>query len=281
MKLSIITINFNDAKGLEKTIQSVINQTFKDFEYIVVDGASTDGSVDVIHKYADKLTHWVSEPDTGIYNAMNKGTRMASGEYCLYLNSGDFLAGDDVLEMSMNYRFNEDVVSCKCLDYNEKHEWLRNPPSNVSLFTFVHGTLPHPTTFIKRELIIRLGGYNENYRIMSDWCFFLEAMIIHQCSYRTIDVLLTKFNCFGISSTSCVDDSIGYLKEKFPRIMDDYKPYDDEAIYNVLYWLHGYPKIRALIILPFKIINRLFKLRNRLGKRMGVFYVGRHKSSDN
>ena len=105
MKLSIITINFNDAKGLEKTIQSVINQTYKDFEYIVVDGASTDGSVDVIKKYSNKLTHWVSEPDTGIYNAMNKGTRMASGEYCLYLNSGDFLADNDVLEKAFNYNF--------------------------------------------------------------------------------------------------------------------------------------------------------------------------------
>lgn len=274
MKLSIITINYNDHAGLDKTIQSVINQTFRDFEYIVIDGASTDGSVDVIKKYADKLTHWVSEPDTGIYNAMNKGTRMAQGEYCLYLNSGDFLAADDVLEKAFSYNFTEDIVSCNCLDFDDKHEWLKVPPKNVSLFTFVRGSLPHPTSFIRRELLNRLGGYDETNRIMSDWCFFLEAMIVQQCSYRTLDVLLTKFNCYGISSTSSIIEtkkSQEYIRNKFPRIMEDYLPFEDEAVYNVLVWVHEYKFIRRVLVFPFKIINRLFKLRNRLERKIGVY----------
>lgn len=274
MKLSIITINFNDHAGLDKTIQSVINQTFKDFEYIVIDGASTDGSVDVIKKYANKLTHWISEPDTGIYNAMNKGTRIAQGEYCFYLNSGDFLAADDVLEKAFSYNFTEDIVSCNCLDFDDKHEWLKVPPKNVSLFTFVGGSLPHPTTFIKRNILERLGGYNESYRIMSDWCFFLEAMIIQQCSYRTLDILLTKFNCYGISSTSSIietKESQEYIRNKFPRIMEDYLPFEDEAVYNVLVWVHEYKLIRRVLVFPFKIINRLFKLRNRLERKIGVY----------
>ena len=230
MKLSIITINFNDAQGLEKTIQSVINQTYKDFEYIIVDGASTDGSVDVIKKYSDSLTYWVSEPDTGIYNAMNKGTRMASGEYCLYLNSGDFLAGNDVLEKAFSHKFTEDIVSCTCLNFDEKHEWLKVPPKNVSLFTFTCGSLPHPTSFIKRDLLNSLGGYNEQYRIISDWCFFLDAIIIHNSSYKTLDIVLSKFNCFGISSTSSnkeKEKQREYIKNKFPRIIEDYSPYED------------------------------------------------------
>lgn len=273
MKLSIITINFNDAKGLDKTIQSVINQTYKNFEYIVVDGASTDGSVDVIKKYSNKLTHWVSEPDSGIYNAMNKGTSMASGEYCLYLNSGDFLADNDVLEKAFNYNFTEDIVSCTCLDYDEKHEWLKVPPCNVTLFTFMGGSLPHPTTFIKRELINRIGGYREEYRIMSDWCFFLDAMIIHNSSYRTLDIVLSKFNCFGISSTSSCTETAKttiYLKERFPRILEDYAPYKDEAVYNVLQWMQTHTIIKKIIVFPFKILNRLLKLRNKLGKRTGI-----------
>ena len=100
MKLSIITINRNNATGLEKTMRSVATQTFKDFEYIVVDGASTDGSVDVIKKLEPEFKHlkWVSEPDSGIYNAMNKGMRMASGEYFQILNSADCLASEDVIE---------------------------------------------------------------------------------------------------------------------------------------------------------------------------------------
>lgn len=271
MKLSIITINFNDHAGLDKTIQSVINQTFKDFEYIVIDGASTDGSVDVIKKYADKLTHWVSEPDTGIYNAMNKGTRLAKGEYCLYLNSGDFLAADDVLEKAFGYNFTEDIVSCNLILFDHFKKTLQKPPQHISLFTFFNGSLPHPSTFIKRELLNSLGGYNESYRIMSDWCFFLEALIVQQCSYRTLDVLLSKFNCFGISSTSSVDDSTKYIEDRFPRIMDDYIPYEDEAVFNVLYWAHNHSLIRKVVVFPFKIINRVLGLRNRLNKRTGVY----------
>ncbi len=89
MKLSIITINKNNAYGLRKTIQSVINQTYSNIEYIIIDGASTDGSIDVIKKFEDKIDWWASEPDTGIYNAMNKGIKIATGDYCQFLNSGD------------------------------------------------------------------------------------------------------------------------------------------------------------------------------------------------
>ena len=100
MKLSIVTINRNNANGLEKTMQSVASQSFKEFEYIVVDGASTDGSVDVIRSHEADCAHlkWVSEPDSGIYNAMNKGLQMATGDYVQILNSGDCLAASDVMD---------------------------------------------------------------------------------------------------------------------------------------------------------------------------------------
>ena len=102
MKLSIITINYNNAEGLRKTMESVLAQTYTEIEYIIVDGASTDGSVDVIRELATRPTiKWVSEKDTGIYNAMNKGIRMATGEYIQILNSGDILAADDVTERMM------------------------------------------------------------------------------------------------------------------------------------------------------------------------------------
>src|SRR5574344_3096999 len=89
MKYSIITINYNNKVGLERTIKSVINQTCKDYEYIIIDGTSTDGSKEVIDKYKQYLNYWVSEPDEGIYYAMNKGTLMSHGDYCNFLNSGD------------------------------------------------------------------------------------------------------------------------------------------------------------------------------------------------
>ena len=98
MKISIITINLNNVSGLENTLSSVRAQTFRDFEQIVVDGGSSDGSVDVIRANSDWIAQWISEPDSGIYNAMNKGVRMASGDYLLFLNSGDCLASPKVLE---------------------------------------------------------------------------------------------------------------------------------------------------------------------------------------
>ena len=278
MKLSIITINFNDVSGLEKTIQSVINQTYKDFEYIVIDGASTDGSVEVIKKYSDKLTHWVSEPDTGIYNAMNKGTSMASGEYCLFLNSGDFLAADDVLEKVFCYNFSEDIVSCGLILFNDKEEWLQLPPKNISLYTFVNGSLPHPSTFIKKILLNELGGYNETFRIVSDWCFFLDAFIMKQCSYKTYDFVLSKFNCFGVSSTSGKkrdEEMKRYLSMKFPYVMDDYIPYEDEAIYNVLQWTQSHSTLKSFIVFPFKVLNRILKLRNRLSRRVRIYSLSK------
>ena len=276
MKLSIITINFNDYKGLEKTIKSVINQTFKDFEYIVIDGASTDDSVNVIKKYADTITKWVSEPDTGIYNAMNKGTHLAQGEYCLYINSGDFLAADDVLEKAFSKNFTEDIVSCNLELFDKQKTYLQKPPTQISLFTFTNGSLPHPSTFIKRKLLEEIGGYKESYRIVSDWCFFLEAMIIRNCNYRTIDIVLSKFNCFGISSTNKqkrIDETNDYLTQKFPKIMVDYTPFEDEAVYNVMRWAHSHSILRNIIVFPFKVINRLLKLRNKLGVRGKVYFL--------
>ena len=98
MKLSIITVNLNNAVGLKKTICSVINQTFLDIEYIIIDGGSLDGSLEIIKEYEKKITYWVSEPDSGIYNAMNKGIMHANGEYLQFLNSGDWLVNDSIIE---------------------------------------------------------------------------------------------------------------------------------------------------------------------------------------
>ena len=97
-QLSIITINYNNLAGLQKTFESVFNQTFQDFEYIVIDGGSTDGSKELIEQYHDKIDYWVSEPDSGIYNAMNKGIVRANGEYLQFLNSGDSLLGENILK---------------------------------------------------------------------------------------------------------------------------------------------------------------------------------------
>ena len=102
-KYSIITINYNNADGLRRTIESVVSQTFDDYEYVIIDGGSTDGSVDVIKEYENKISYWVSEKDGGIYNAMNKGVKASNGEYLIFMNSGDVFYRDKVLEDIMPY----------------------------------------------------------------------------------------------------------------------------------------------------------------------------------
>ena len=109
-KLSLITINQNNAEGLRRTIESVVFQTYIDYEYIVIDGASTDESVNILKQYDNRITFWISEPDTGIYNAMNKGILKATGDYCLFLNSGDWLSDDRVLEEVFLHEITEDIV---------------------------------------------------------------------------------------------------------------------------------------------------------------------------
>ena len=110
MKLSIITINFNNCEGLQKTIESVVSQSFKDFEWIVIDGGSTDGSRELLEQYADHITYWVSELDKGVYNAMNKGIKVAKGEYVNFMNSGDVYASASILEDVFSTSHTADVL---------------------------------------------------------------------------------------------------------------------------------------------------------------------------
>ena len=202
IKLSIITINYNNASGLSKTMESVISQNFSDFEYIVIDGGSTDGSVDIIKKYAEKLTFWVSEPDKGIYNAMNKGISMASGEYLLFLNSGDWFVNNEVIAGVIPYLNSvyEIVSGGLILVKNEEEHIQLNPPNTVNLNYCIHSGLTHPNTFIRAELFEKYGYYNEHNKIVSDWEFFLIVCGLNKCKYQGIPVLVSCFTMDGISS---------------------------------------------------------------------------------
>jgi glycosyltransferase involved in cell wall biosynthesis len=201
MKLSIITINKDNAPGLEKTIQSVVCQTYKDFEYIVIDGASSDGSVELIKKFADKMTYWVSEPDTGIYNAMNKGIRKAQGEYCLFLDSGDLLINSNTLEKVF-----EEIKNCPESDiyYSDsanQNNTIISLPKVLSVEYFINASISHPNSLIKRALFFKHGFYMENLKIVSDWAFFLSEFWIHKSKFTYIKTYIALFDTNGISST--------------------------------------------------------------------------------
>jgi len=201
-KLSIITINQNNANGLIKTIQSVITQRIRDFEYIIVDGLSSDESVDIINSYSKHIKAWISEPDNGIYNAMNKGIRMVSGDYLLFLNSGDRLASVDVIERVLPYLNNKNDIVSGELEMVKNDDVVTKlfPPQIVNLNYCISAGLTHPNTFIKRELFDKYGYYNEQNKIVSDWEFFLIACGLHSCKYKPIPVLVSCFEMDGMSS---------------------------------------------------------------------------------
>ena len=187
MKLSIITVNLNNKDCLQKTINSVVSQTFKDFEWILIDGGSTDGSKELIEQFSSHISYWVSEPDKGIYNAMNKGILKAKGEYCLFLNSGDYFANGDVLDKVFAFDFDEDVVYGDQLwDYGDRMETFESA-EKVTLRNFIGSTIPHSgVSFIKREMFEEYGLYDENYRIVSDWKWFLIAVGLGKATTRHI-----------------------------------------------------------------------------------------------
>lgn len=202
-KLSIITINYNNASGLEKTIQSVVEQTFTDFEYIVIDGGSTDGSVDLINQYKDKITYWISESDKGIYNAMNKGILKANGDYLMFLNSGDWLAGSNTLREIFAQQFAEDIVYGNMIKvFSDGTTQLDKGPqrSELTLYDMYYHTINHSSALIKKKLFDTYSLYDEKYKIVSDWLFFLKTIGLEGVSVKYLDIDFNYFDKSGISS---------------------------------------------------------------------------------
>ena len=200
MKLSIITVNLNNFEGLQKTINSVIIQTFRDFEWIVIDGGSTDGSRELIEEYASQLAYWVSEPDKGIYNAMNKGMDRAHGDYLLFLNSGDWLYNQTSLERCFAHDFNADVMYGDCMFYYADHETLSHYPSSLTFDILYRSSLSHCSSFIRRETLVK-EHYNEDYRIVSDLEFWVK-LAFSGGSFCHLDEVVSVFDTTGISSTN-------------------------------------------------------------------------------
>lgn len=202
MKISIITINYNNKFGLQNTIKSVINQTFNHLEYIVIDGGSDDGSIDIVKNYDSKITYWISEKDRGIYDAMNKGIKVATGEYLLFLNSGDILSNNSVVSEFAALNTKESIVYGN--QYLEGH-FLKKYPKVLTLAFFLNDTLPHQSTFIKKTAFQIVGLYSNKHEIANDYLFFLEAIFKYNLSYRYCDITISNFDMTGLSNQKVED----------------------------------------------------------------------------
>lgn len=201
-KLSIITICYNVKDEIERTCQSIVNQTNQNFEWIVVDGGSTDGTLDILNKYKDRMNIFISEPDTGIYNAMNKGITRATGEFLNFMNGGDCFAStfviDDFLKQDTN---NVDVLyGNRNFIVSNGNSWMNTFPEELSKLYFYNHCINHQSSFIRRSLFDKYGLYNEQYKIISDWEKWI-VFIINGCVFKHWNYVVANFYDGGVGST--------------------------------------------------------------------------------
>ncbi|WP_178270224.1 capsular polysaccharide synthesis protein [Phocaeicola coprocola] len=272
MKISVITISYNAASCIEDTIKSVINQTYKDFEYIIVDGNSNDGTVEIIQKYHPYISKWISEPDKGIYNAMNKAVRMANGEYCIFMNAGDIFCNPLVLkqvslfiEDGFDYLIGNELSAKngKIIDYVY-------PPQEITTQLFIKKSLSHQASFIKREMLLQYP-YDETLKLVSDWKFCIQTLLLAHKTYRTIDVDVCIFNHEGITFTQ---KELG--REERLKVIQDLLP---EEVRKVHTRHNVFTRIqRRIICKKARYIIRLKKLRAKWQTLKSIINVLKFKS---
>lgn len=193
-RFSIITVCYNEVDHIRETLDSVVNQTCHNFEFIVVDGGSTDGTREIIEQYANQITWWCSEPDKGIYNAMNKGVKHATGEYVIFMNGGDCFHSENVLQDILATGSNADIIEGYCLKKGT-NEYLRKNEQDVAR-RILTDTLSHQSSFIRRQLLLAYP-YDEHYKIVSDWKFWIEAILCHNCSFQFVEIVVSDMDMNG------------------------------------------------------------------------------------
>ena len=211
-KISIITVNYNDADGLRKTLESVSSQTSHSFEHIIIDGGSNDNSVSMIQSYEESINQssnpfkiiWISKKDKGIYDAMNKGVSISSGEYLLFLNGGDIMASDTVVENVLSYLTDTDFIIGRSYFSNEGKRCGASPllsEKDMSMYyMYLHG-INHQSAFIRRSLLINTP-YDTSVRISADWLFFVQTIVMRSATVKFVDLFFSDFDLTGISSNN-------------------------------------------------------------------------------
>lgn len=220
MKFTIVTVNYNNKIGLEKTIKSVLSQTYKDIEYIIVDGGSTDGSREIIENYKENITWWCSESDSGVYNAMNKGIMHANGDYINFMNSGDCFYDDDVLSKIASFNPNADVLYGNWVRwYNSEKKTFSQAPLKISVSFFFRGdNICHQAMFV-RSTVHRVEKYNERFRILADWDLW-QRLAMHNRSFQLLPIIVCNFDANSGLSEKCQD----ILKAERKMIRSQYPP---------------------------------------------------------
>jgi len=256
--LSIITVNLNNREGLQRTIDSVVGQTFTGYEWIVIDGGSTDGSRELIEQYSDHFSYWCSEPDKGIYNAMNKGIAHAKGEWLQFLNSGDWLCQPTVLERVFSNEHDADILYGNGIYDSEGESIMRTYPKDISLTFIVNHSIHHQSSFYKRSLY-EDELFNEQYKIISDYVFIINS-ILKGKKFEFVDVVIAHTEPGGISQS-------GYdEREKHNDILPLFIRRDVDYINNTIShnaYVSNHRILRLINNISLFIERRLKRLESR------------------
>jgi len=250
MKISVITVCKNAENTIEKTFHSVFNQTYQNIEYIVIDGGSADKTPDIINKYRDKIGYFISEPDNGIYEAMNKGIKASVGDILYFLNADDVIHDEHVFENVINTfkNDNSDIVFGNMLCSNNKNlpeKELNMKPGDIykynffkSGFSFMKQSICQQVMFYKKNLFDKYGLYDESYKIYGDWEINARFMLKHKCLCKYIDRTITNFDLGGISTKKSAEtDRI--RESEFNKIKELYlkrEAFFHKIIYKNLYF---------------------------------------------
>lgn len=234
--ISIVTVSYNAVTTIEQTIQAVINQTYKNIEYIIIDGGSTDGTLDIIKKYKDKISYWVSEPDKGIYDAMNKGIKVATGEWINFMNAGDSFYDNKTLERTFNqyYTDNTKVIYGDMIENNGGKSRLIRAKS-LSVFT---SDLPfcHQSSFLKNGS----GYYDTDLRIAADYKLF--RIIYSEFGEKAFAYVSFPISIFEASGISSLNKDL--LRKEYHAVYREYKDihYYWDSLKNIIKKIISYGK---------------------------------------
>lgn len=276
MRLSIITVNYNDVEGLQRTIDSVLCQTWKDFEWIIIDGGSTDGSKELIEKYSECFSFWCSEPDDGAYNAMNKGIQHAKGEYLSFMNSGDVFYSEITLENVFNSCFHEDFVYGDWVRIEDESEVLMHAPDKTTLDFFYDDNICHQAMFIKTSIMKR-EGFDESYTAYADWARWIK-ILLDDGSTKYLQMVICRFDARGGLSNrnlsnlnkekervrNVIPFTLRELIINYNKLKDTLESYEKSVAVRETYTLTSerpiYNKMIRLNILMVSLIKRVIDL---------------------
>jgi len=236
-KLSVITINLNNASGLRKTIESVVNQTYTNYEYIIIDGGSVDGSVDIIKEFTDKIAYWVSEPDTGIYNAMNKGLRRSRGELVTFINSGDTYYSYDSLKTALTFTQGK-ILNAQLFFFDFIYQYGENKKQVSSIdvtdkYIIYNKGFGHPSAFYKKSLFDFYGFFDETYTISADRDFYMNIIVKKRLAFAYFSFPVSVFQDGGLSTDIQYQKSIQLEDERI--INKFYSDFEKRIINNLLF----------------------------------------------